>query len=86
MSYKEVLKMIAFPHKIRIGLKDKTGNLTDSHDIAQKKGYMVHLRCNSYQRLFQRASGHTDALCTFSIEPPQKMPSRDTKIKGTLTV
>lgn len=35
--YDEVLKMIAFPHNIRIGLKNKTGNPTDFHDIAQQQ-------------------------------------------------
>lgn len=37
ISYDEVLKRIAFPHNIRIGQKDKTGNLTEFHDIAQQK-------------------------------------------------
>lgn len=37
MSYDEVLKMIAFPHNIRIGLKDRSGNQTNFHDIAHKK-------------------------------------------------
>lgn len=37
VMYDEVLKMTAFPHNIRIGLKNKTGNPTDFHDIAQQQ-------------------------------------------------